>query len=118
MEDMSVSLLPIDHLSMPKAFQIHASYFNPSTTISRYLFDLLQSVDNDDDSIFLKIIIIKHLLPNETDTLFPKQNNSKTTCFCFVCTSSEALYQASKSLFSLLNMMFSSLDENGTWSQI
>jgi hypothetical protein len=49
-EDMSVSLLPIDHLSMPKAFQIHASYFNPSTTISRYFF-LLQSVDNDDDSI-------------------------------------------------------------------
>lgn len=35
MEDMSVYLLPIDHLSMPKAFQIHASYFNPSTTISR-----------------------------------------------------------------------------------
>ncbi|KAJ6423914.1 hypothetical protein OIU84_024814 [Salix udensis] len=34
-EDMSVSLLPIDHLSMPKAFQIHASYFNPYRTISR-----------------------------------------------------------------------------------
>ncbi|KAJ6754257.1 CHAPERONE PROTEIN DNAJ C76 CHLOROPLASTIC [Salix purpurea] len=32
---MSVSLLPIDHLSMPKAFQIHASYFNPYRTISR-----------------------------------------------------------------------------------
>ncbi|XP_011047333.1 PREDICTED: uncharacterized protein LOC105141715 isoform X1 [Populus euphratica] len=32
---MSVSLLPIDHLSITKAFQIHASYFNPSTTISR-----------------------------------------------------------------------------------
>ncbi|KAJ6298594.1 hypothetical protein OIU76_019699 [Salix suchowensis] len=32
---MSVSLLSIDHLSMPKAFQIHASYLNPYRTISR-----------------------------------------------------------------------------------
>ncbi|CAK7328091.1 unnamed protein product [Dovyalis caffra] len=32
---MSVSLLPIDQLSVNKAFQIHASYFNPEKAISR-----------------------------------------------------------------------------------